>query len=191
MQNARESLHDHHHVQYLPNPQHACNLWAPLPLPSTFFQEFGQVLGHCCALPVRNRIHGRGYVSRKCKPSKLDTPLCKQRKRHPIPTVSTCQRRRRWSAAVSFACRPYTTSTSMTQQATSTTSGAQTTAATSLPPFYHSKLRLHVPNVTLPSLKQHLFAMYPTRFLSRICCQTLPSQIKLSVASNKLDHAHT
>jgi hypothetical protein len=164
----RECLHNHHHVQYLPNPQHACNLARPCP---SILLSFANLASPRLLLCIAHTdIRRRDPWSlRKQKVQTIET-------RHAaVQTTQTPSRsnhldaptRRRWSAAILIACGPYTTTTSMTQQATSTTLGAQTTAATSLPSFDHSKLRLPVPNVTLPSLKQHLSAgFHPLSYLA-------------------------
>lgn len=183
----RECLHDHHHVQCLPKSQHACNLSTSLTLLSIVFLEVRQVSSHTYSW--RQDL----WSLRKRKVQTIETRYAAvQTTQTPShPNHLNAPTRRRWSAAVSLACRSYTTTTSMTQQASSTTTGAQTTAATSLPSFDHSKLRLQVPHVTLPLLKQRFSANLLSRFLSCICCQIFPSHIKLFVASDKPNHVHT
>jgi hypothetical protein len=62
--------------------------------PFYFLLQIWQVPDYCCASLIRtsgDEIHS-SYVSRRCKLSKLDTQLCKQRKRHHVRIISTRQR---------------------------------------------------------------------------------------------------
>lgn len=119
-----------------------------------------------CGLPAHSS--SARYVSRVCKLSKLSRCCANNAnvlRFQPSPRAAAGR-----PLLLLFANTIHGT-TSMTRQATSTTTGAQTAAATSESSFVSSKL---APNVTLPWLNQHLSVFPTSHMLSnhRIANQT-------------------